>query len=141
MQGVYTSLPLDPNNDGRYDRCHAGGICYAVGSTNTAAVVEDCVAAVYSISFLSDYTPFVCLSATHKGTVRNCLAVVPTAFADLNFKNRETFSCGGHGFIKDCYWLTGYEESGNGNTLDEICHPAPQLPNSPTPRLPATSPC
>lgn len=140
VQGVYTSLPLDPNKDGRYDRGHAGGICYAVGSTNTAAVVEDCVAAVYSISFLSDYTPFVCLSATHKGTVRNCLAVVPTAFADLNFTNRETFSCGGHGFIKDCYWLKGYEESGNGNTLDEICQALGKrnlwvLPGSSTPQL------
>lgn len=120
VQGVYQSLPVSGNSDGQYDRGKAGGICYAVGPNNPSAVVEDCVGGMFSHNFLSDYTPFVGLSAKNQGKVRNCLAIVPTAFSDLNFQNRESYSCEGHPFIEDCYWLKGYEASPNGKTLEEI---------------------
>ena len=120
VHGIYYSLPGVATHDGRYECGRGGGICYAVGPNNADAVIEDCVAAVFSSSFLSDYTPFVSLSETSKGVVRNCLAVVPTAFADLNFENRESFSAAGHDFIRDCYWLKGYEAANSGFTLQEI---------------------
>ena len=120
VHGNYMTLPGSVGPDGRYDHGHAGGICYAVGPNNPDAVVEDCATAMFGASFLSDYTPFVCLSAANRGVVRNCLAVVPTAFADLHFENRESFSAAGHSFIQDCYWLKGYEAGDNGSTLEEI---------------------
>ena len=76
---------------------------------------------MFGSKFLSDYTPFVSLSETSNGVVRNCLAVVPTAFADLEFNNRDQYSAAGHDFISDCYWLKGYEAANSGYTLQEIC--------------------
>lgn len=120
VQGIYVSLPLSGNADGRYDRGKGGGICYAVGPNNPQALVEDCISAMFGTTFLSDYSPFVNIEAPNQGMVRHCLAVVPTAYADLNFGNRESYSTLGHAFIDDCYFLKGYEASPNGQTLEEI---------------------
>ena len=121
IHGTYLALPGVAIQDGHYELGRAGGICYAVGPHSQSAVVEDCVSALSSQSFLSDYTPFVSLSETSKGVVRNCLAVVPTPFADINFENRESFSAAGHSFITNCFWLKGYEAADSGYTLQEIC--------------------
>lgn len=120
VHGIYESMPNDPYKDGRFDLGHGGGICYAVGPNNPEAVIEDCVTAMFSSKFLSDYTPFVSLSPTSKGVVRNSLAVVPTAFANLAFEDRELYSAAGHDFISNCYWLKGYEAANSGYTLDDI---------------------
>ncbi len=120
IQGRFNSLPAASLSDEHYELAHSGGICYAVGPNNSSAIVEDCVSALFSESFLADYTPLVSLSGTSKGVVRNCLITVPTAFSDIDFDNREKYSVAGHDFISDCYWLKGYEAANSGFTLLEI---------------------
>ena len=120
IQGRFNSLPAASLSDEHYELAHSGGICYAVGPNNSSAIVEDCVSALFSESFLADYTPLVSLSGASKGVVRNCLITVPTAFSDIDFDNREKYSVAGHDFISDCYWLKGYEAANSGFTLLEI---------------------
>ena len=98
----------------------AGGFCSIVGRDNPAALIEDCITAVSSGYFTyADYTPFVMLSNENKGTVRNCLAVTPITHLDANYKN-SGITASGKSYIKDCYWLKGYEEVPSGYTLEQI---------------------
>lgn len=102
---------------------YSGGICAIVGATNSNAIVEDCVSAMYSNCTLLDYTPFVSIPAAdaevqNHGKVRNCLAVVPTSFGDATFDFN--YTADGHSFIENCYWLKGYEPTATGYTLDVI---------------------
>lgn len=98
----------------------AGGICSIVGKDNDEALVEDCITAVTNGMYTyADYTPFVRLSNDHKGVVRNCLTVVPITHLDANYRNSD-ITASGKSYIKDCYWLKGYEEVPSGYTLEEI---------------------
>ena len=108
-------------NDGN-EYYYAGGICAIVGDGNdySNALVEDCITAVSNGKFCyADYTPFVRLTDRNKGTVRNCLCVVPITHLDKNYKN-SGITASNKDYIKDCYWLKGYEEMPTGFTLDEI---------------------
>lgn len=102
---------------------YSGGICAIVGSTNSDAIIEDCVSAMYSNCTLLDYSPLVSIPVSgaelqNKGKVRNCLVVVPTSFGDEEFNDQYTLD--GHDFIENCYWLKGYEPMATGKTLNEI---------------------
>ena len=120
VQGVVNPTPSHSSFQSKdYAISGSGGICATIGLGNAAAVVEDCISAVFCTRVFADYTPFVCLNEQNKGTVRNCLAVVPTYFADTNWENFD-FSADGHPYIKDCYWLQGYESMQTGWTLEEI---------------------
>lgn len=120
VQGIVNIVPPQTSMTAKtYGICRAGGICATIGLNNPEAVVEDCISAVYSQRAYSDYTPFVSLNDNNRGTVRNCLAVVPTYFANTEWTEFD-FSAAGHDYIKDCYWLKGYESTPTGWTLDEI---------------------
>lgn len=113
----------DYNNDD-CSMGYNGGICSYVGPSNSNALIEDCVSAVYNKFLVQDYSPFVSLPASgntlqNNGKVQNCLAVVPTSFGDANFDYHYTAS--GRSYIQNCYWLRGYEPTRTGQTLDEIC--------------------
>ena len=117
-----TVAPIWPSTSIRnrtYGICLSGGICVTVGKNNPGAVVEDCISAVYSTKAFEDYTPFVSLTDDNKGIVRNCLAVVPTYFANTDW-DKFDYSADGHPYIQNCYWLKGYESTPTGQTLDEI---------------------
>ncbi len=108
------------HDDDNYYMASAGGICSLVGPTNADALIEDCIAAVYTVSWsFADFTSFVSLSDANKGKVSNCLTVVPMTHQDKEFKN-SGITASGKSYIKDCYWLKGYEEANSGQTLDEI---------------------
>ena len=113
-----TAYCVDFKKDDYYNS-YAGGICGLVGPDNPDAVVEDCIAAVINIAFLGDFTPLVNLNDKNRGKVRNCLVVVPVAFAGPRFET-EGYSMAGHSYIENCYWLKGYEPNESGHTLDEI---------------------
>ena len=100
---------------------YCGGFCALIGNTNPNAVIEDCVSAVGCDYFMMDYTPFVSLSDNNHGTVRHCLFVVPVGSDDATFSGTRS-SASGHEYIKDCYWLKGYEPLNTGYTLEEICN-------------------
>lgn len=98
---------------------NSGGFCGIVGYKNANAYIEDCISGVSSgIYTFADFTPFVSLD-NNKGQVRNCLAVVPFSHLDKDYKN-SGITASGKSYIKDCYWLKGYEEANSGQTLDEI---------------------
>ena len=106
--------------DDDYYLGYSGGICSVVGEQNPEALIEDCISAVYSYFWAyADWTPFVSLSDKNKGTVRHCLTVVPMLHQDKNFQNGD-ITASGKPYIKDCYWLKGYEEYNSGYTLEEI---------------------
>lgn len=108
------------SGDADYYKDFSGGICSLVGPNNANAVIEDCIAAVYTGPWaFEDFSPFVSLSDKNKGVVRNCLAVVPIIHQDINFNNNG-ITASGKSYIKDCYWLKGYEEANSGQTLEEI---------------------
>ena len=116
-QGEVSGIDSDTN-----ENFQAGGICAIVGNGNdfSTALVEDCITAVSSGYFsYADYTPFVRLSNDNKGTVRNCLCVVPMTHLDADYKN-SGITASDKGYIKDCYWLKGYEEVNSGYTLEKI---------------------
>ncbi len=98
----------------------AGGFCSTVGKNNESALIEDCITAVSSGYYsFADFTPFVSLSNNNKGKVCNCLCVVPMTHLDEDYKN-SGITASGKDYIKDCYWLQGYEEMPTGQTLDKI---------------------
>lgn len=100
----------------------AGGICAIVGNgiDYSNALVEDCITAVSNGYFsYADYTPFVRLSNDNKGTVRNCLCVVPMTHLDKDYNN-SGITASNKAYIKDCYWLKGYEEMPTGHNLEQI---------------------
>ena len=116
-QGTVCRLVNAADHYMQYD----GGICSLVGPTNPNALIEDCISAVYTMSYtFADFTPFVSLSDDNLGTVRNCLTVLPMIHQDENFRNGD-ITLSGKPYIKDCYWLKGYEEADTGCTLEEIC--------------------
>lgn len=120
VQGV--ASPRHFNDDDSY-LGYSGGICAIVGTTNSDAVIEDCVSAMYSNCTLLDYSPLVSIPVSsaelqNKGKVRNCLVVVPTSFGDAEFNDQYTLD--DHEFIENCYWLKGYEPMATGQTLNEI---------------------
>ena len=120
LQGVIAPIH---NHDEDSHLGYSGGICAYVGPTNSEAIVEDCVTAVYSCATLQDYSPFVSLPLSgnalqNHGRVTNCLAVVPTSFGDATF-NYE-YTAAGHSYIDNCYWLRGYEPTDTGQSLEEI---------------------
>ena len=101
-------------------KSHSGGFCSEVGYYNAEAYIEDCISAVTSGNYtFEDYTPFVSISTGSKGTVRHCLAVVPFSHLDKDYKNNG-ITASGKSYIKNCYWLKGYEEVNTGQTLGEI---------------------
>jgi len=108
------------NSDDDYYMSYAGGICALVGPNNPDALVEDCITAVNQYGLFSDLSPFVSLSDKNKGTVRNCLCVVPTIYADACFDPSD-ITVSGKNYIQSCYWLKGYEQLNTGYTLSEIC--------------------
>ena len=108
------------HGDDDYYKAFSGGICSLVGPTNADALIEDCIAAVYTIEWsFADFTPFVSLSDDNHGKVSNCLTVEPMTHQDKDFNN-SGITASGKSYIKDCYWLKGYEEANTGQTLDEI---------------------
>ena len=116
-QGTAT-VPHTRDDD--YYLGYSGGICSTVGEENPEALIEDCISAVYSYNWaFADWTPFVSLSDKNQGTVSNCLAVVPMLHQDKNYQNGD-ITASGKSYIKDCYWLKGYEEYNSGYTLEEI---------------------
>lgn len=120
IQGVLNpTIPYGISQSGNYGLLRGGGICATVGPNNPNAVIEDCITAVVNMNGYGDYTPFVRLSDDNKGVVRNCLSVVPTFFYNSDWSHSDN-SAAGHNYIKDCYWLKGYEHNKNGFTLDEI---------------------
>ncbi len=109
---------------------YSGGICALIGTTNSDALVEDCVSAMYSNCTLKDYTPFVNLpeddaELQNHGMVRNCLAVVPTSFGDADFN--DNYTANGRDYIQNCFWLKGYEPTATGYTLSELAATMGQL--------------
>ena len=120
VQGVSKIIcPLTSIRSKTYGISRAGGICSTVGLNNPDAVVEDCLTALFNGYAYSDYTPFVSLDERNRGVVRNCLSVVPVYYANTDWTDFN-FSAEGHNYIRDCYWLKGYEPSATGQTLDEI---------------------
>lgn len=105
--------------NGYYSTLQGGGIAATVGPNNPEAVIEDCITAVANLNAFSDYTPFVRISEANRGTVRNCLSVVPVFYYNNDW-TRSDNSAAGHNYIKDCYWLRGYENNDNGATLSTI---------------------
>ena len=97
----------------------SGGICITVGANNSGAVVEDCISAVMCNMIYSDFNPLVSLSDKNKGTIRNCLITTPVLYGDLNFSS-DGITAEGKSYIKDCYWLKGYEPGNTGYTLEEL---------------------
>ena len=98
----------------------AGGFCAIVGQNSVNALIEDCITAASSGFFsYADYSPFVSLSDDNKGEVRNCLTVVPMTNLDKDYHN-SGITVSGKDYIKDCYWLKGYEEMPTGYNLQDI---------------------
>lgn len=101
---------------------YCGGFCSLVGPDNPDALIEDCIAAVYTSYFsFADYTPFVSLSDNNKGLVSNCLTVLPVTHLDAQLQPGE-ITMAGQPYLQNCYWLKGYEEQNTGQTLEEICN-------------------
>ena len=120
VQGTSSiNWPQSSRADKAYGVSRAGGICSTVGLHNPNAVVEDCISAYFNQYAFCDYTPFVSLNDANHGVVRNCLSVVPVYYADTEWDDY-SFSAAGHNYIRDCYWLKGYEASPTGQTLDNI---------------------
>ena len=120
VQGTVRPVATYANRqNGYYSTLQGGGIAATVGPNNPEAVIEDCITAVANLNGFSDYTPFVRISDANRGTVRNCLSVVP-AFYYNNDWTRSDNTAAGHNYIKDCYWLKGYESNNEGATLRTI---------------------
>lgn len=115
------ATPNNASDNTYYYLGYCGGFCALIGNTNPEAVIEDCVSAVGCDYFMMDYTPFVSLSDNNHGIVRHCLFVVPVGSDDATFSGTRS-SASGHDYIKDCYWLKGYEPLNTGYTLEEICN-------------------
>lgn len=113
------ATPINASDKINYHKGYCGGIASVVGNTNPNAVIEDCVSAMSCDYFMSDYTPFVSLSDENKGVVQNCIFVVPVGSDDATFSGTHS-SASGHTYIKNCYWLRGYEPLNTGCTLDEM---------------------
>ena len=121
---IAQGFSFDPYNDPDYgddsDKSYSGGFCSTIGTGNPEATIEDCISGVFHTSILSDFSPFVSLTDENKGKVINCLSVVSVISDDLEFTG-QLISMSGRDYIKDCYWLKGYEQANTGYTLDEIC--------------------
>ena len=121
---IAQGFSFDPYNDPYYgddsDKSYSGGFCSTIGTGNPEATIEDCISGVFHTSILSDFSPFVSLTDENKGKVINCLSVVSVISDDLEYTG-QLISMSGRDYIKDCYWLKGYEQANTGYTLDEIC--------------------
>ena len=119
-QGFSFDPYTDPDYGDDSDKSYSGGFCSTIGTGNPEATIEDCISGVFHTSILSDFSPFVCLTDENKGKVINCLSVVSVISDDLDFTG-QLISMSGRDYIKDCYWLKGYEQANTGYTLEKIC--------------------
>ena len=120
VQGILALTPPQSSISAKtFGICRSGGICATIGLNNPNALIEDCISAVFNERAYADYTPFVSLNDNNRGVIRNCLAVVPTYFANTDW-TEFSFSAEGHNYIQECYWLKGYESTSTGYTLEEI---------------------
>ena len=120
VQGICQPQAISSSRDKKtWDINCSGGICITVGANNSGGVVEDCISAVMCNMIYSDFNPLVSFSDKNKGTIRNCLITTPVLYGDLNFSSNG-ITAEGKSYIKDCYWLKGYEPGNTGYTLEEL---------------------
>jgi hypothetical protein len=91
-----------------------GNPCGAICGKATGKL-EDCISAVFPYTTtLDNFSPFVVENSSYYGnTVDNCLYVTPVTYSSADKGT-------GKNYLRNCYWLKGYEPNNSGYTLDKI---------------------